>query len=71
MRAATVVPAGSAINQASFAESLNSYGAIPSALYRTAFFGPGHLDAVTQAWQWQYFPDCECLHYTGKPYRMT
>lgn len=62
------IPTGQPINQATFIASLDMLGHVPSAGVPAAFYGRHHLDPMTEGWRWQYFADCNCLHYVGKPF---
>ena len=65
------IPAGQPINQATFSASLASMGAVASGTLPKAFFGTNHTDAASEAWDYRFFDDCSCLHYTGSMYTLS
>ncbi|MCA1710583.1 MAG: hypothetical protein LC789_02660 [Actinobacteria bacterium] len=65
------IPAGSPINASTYAATLATLGDVPSANVPAAFLGQGHLDAITLGWQWQYFADCQCMHYNGNAFKLS
>jgi hypothetical protein len=59
------------LNQGTVAAALDHIGTVPSATYREVSYGPHRRDAVSSGFQWQYFSDCQCMHYTGKRFDLT
>jgi hypothetical protein len=59
------VDPSSGLNQRSVAASIDSIGTLPSATYVSVAYGPHRRDAVSSGFRYQYFADCDCMHYTG------
>jgi hypothetical protein len=65
------VDPSSALNQRSVAAAIDSIGNLPSATYIAVAYGPHRRDAVSSGFQYQYFADCDCMHYTGARFSLS
>jgi hypothetical protein len=65
------IPHNEAINQATFEAALDGLGAVQSANLPEAYYGRGRHDPVDVGWVWEYFADCQCMHYAGRPFTLS
>jgi len=58
------------LTQRTVAASIDAIGELPSATYVSVHYGPGRRDAVSIGYRYQYYADCDCMHYAGPGFHL-
>jgi hypothetical protein len=70
-RALDAIPTGTSIRASSYMAAVEGLGGtFPVAGLPAAAFGRGRHYPVIRGWAYGYQPECQCMHYRGKPYTL-